>query len=46
MYLEVTSKGSRYWRMKYRFGGRLAFGVYPVVTLAKAREMRGETKKY
>ncbi|HCE8950197.1 tyrosine-type recombinase/integrase [Morganella morganii] len=48
LYLEVTSKGSRYWRMKYRFGGkekRLAFGVYPVVTLAKAREMRGEAKK-
>ncbi len=35
------SNGSKYWRMKYRFGGkekRLAFGVYPLVSLASARE--------
>jgi len=40
LYLEVAPNGSRYWRLKYRFGGkekRLALGVYPVVTLAKAR---------
>lgn len=40
LYLEVTPAGGRYWRMKYRFGGkekRLAFGVYPAVSLAKAR---------
>ncbi|MEG0432417.1 MAG: tyrosine-type recombinase/integrase [Morganella sp. (in: enterobacteria)] len=48
LYLEVTAKGSRYWRMKYRFSGkekRLAFGVFPVVTLAEAREMRNQAKK-
>ncbi|HDU8652185.1 TPA: tyrosine-type recombinase/integrase, partial [Morganella morganii subsp. morganii] len=48
LYLEVTAKGSRYWRMKYRFGGkekRLAFGVFPTVTLAEAREMRNQAKK-
>ncbi|MEQ5127733.1 integrase arm-type DNA-binding domain-containing protein [Providencia alcalifaciens] len=48
LYLEVTVKGSRYWRMKYRFGGkekRLAFGVFPTVTLAEAREMRNQAKK-
>ncbi|MDH0353812.1 integrase arm-type DNA-binding domain-containing protein, partial [Morganella sp. GD04133] len=48
LYLEVTAKGSRYWRMKYRFGGkekRLAFGVFPAVTLAEAREMRNQAKK-
>lgn len=48
LYLEVTAKGSRYWRMKYRFGGkekRLAFGVFPIVTLAEAREMRNQAKK-
>ncbi|HAS8350120.1 TPA: DUF4102 domain-containing protein [Vibrio vulnificus] len=48
LYLEVTNKGSRYWRMKYRFGGkekRLAFGVFPTVTLAEAREMRNQAKK-
>ncbi len=22
MYLEVTPKGSRYWRLKYRYGGK------------------------
>lgn len=48
LYLEVTAKGSRYWRMKYRFSGkekRLAFGVFPTVTLAEAREMRNQAKK-
>lgn len=34
MYLEVMPNGSKYWRLKYRFGGkekRLALGVYPEV---------------
>jgi integrase len=41
MYLLVQPSGSRYWRFKYRFGGRektLALGVYPDVSLARARE--------
>lgn len=41
LYLEVMPNGSKYWRMKYRFGGkekRLAFGVYPLISLASARE--------
>lgn len=41
LYLEVTAAGGRYWRWKYRFGGkekRMAFGVYPSVTLREARE--------
>ncbi|MFL9914868.1 integrase arm-type DNA-binding domain-containing protein [Paraburkholderia fungorum] len=41
LYLEVMPNGSRYWRMKYRFGDkekRAAFGVYPEVSLAQARE--------
>jgi hypothetical protein len=40
LYLEVAPSGSRCWRLKYRVGGkekRLALGVYPVVTLARAR---------
>lgn len=48
MYLEVTPKGARYWRLKYRYGGkekRLALGVYPNVTLAKAREKTREAKE-
>ncbi|WP_218783730.1 tyrosine-type recombinase/integrase, partial [Klebsiella pneumoniae] len=48
LYLEVVPSGSRYWRMKYRFNGkekRLAFGVYPAVSLAQARALRDEAKK-
>jgi integrase len=40
LYLEVLSNGGKYWRLKYRFGGkerRLALGVFPTVTLAQAR---------
>lgn len=48
LYLEVTAAGGRYWRLKYRFGGkekRLAFGVYPTVGLKLARERRDEARK-
>ncbi len=48
LYLEVTTSGSRYWRLKYRYAGkekRLAFGVYPEVSLAEAREKRDAAKK-
>jgi integrase len=48
MYLEILPAGGRYWRMKYRFGGkekRLAFGVYPDVSLAQARERRDAARK-
>lgn len=48
LYLEVVPSGSRYWRMKYRFNGkekRMAFGVYPAVSLAQARELRDDAKK-
>lgn len=50
MYLEVSAKGSKYWRMKYRRPSdkkeeRLAFGVWPMVTLAQARAKRDEAKK-
>ncbi len=48
LYLEVMPSGSRYWRLKYRFAGkekRLALGVYPVVTLARAREDALEARR-
>lgn len=50
LYLEVSSKGSKYWRMKYRCPsdkkeGHLAFGVWPTVTLTQARAKRDEAKK-
>ncbi|MBZ6972582.1 tyrosine-type recombinase/integrase [Klebsiella grimontii] len=48
LYLEVATSGSRYWRLKYRYAGkekRLAFGVYPEVSLAEARDKREAAKK-
>jgi Arm DNA-binding domain len=48
LYLEVMPNGSKYWRMKYRFGGkekRLAFGVYPAVPLKQARLLTDNAKR-
>lgn len=47
LYLEVSAAGGRYWRLKYRHGGkekRLAFGVYPEVSLKAARERQTEAR--
>lgn len=47
LHLLVQPSGSRLWRMKYRFNNRekqLAFGPYPVVGLADARERRDAAK--
>lgn len=43
MFLLVNPDGARYWRMDYRMDERrntLAFGKYPDITLAMAREQR------
>ncbi len=48
LFMHVTPQGNKYWRLKYRFGGKeklLALGVYDDVTLAKAREKRDEARK-
>jgi integrase len=48
MYLEVTAAGGKYWRMKYRHGGkekRLALGVYPEISLADARKRRDKARE-
>ena len=48
LYLEVTPSGGLYWRMKYRFNNkekRMAFGVYPIISLQEAREKRRLAKK-
>jgi integrase len=48
LYLELTKAGGRYWRLKYRHGGkekRLAFGVYPAVGLKTARDLANEARK-
>ena len=47
LYLEVMPTGGKYWRWKYRFGGkqkRLALGVYPTVSLKQARKLRAEAQ--
>lgn len=48
LYLELTKAGGRYWRLKYRHGGkekRLAFGVYPAVGLKVARDLATQARK-
>lgn len=48
LYLQVTSKGHKYWRFKYRFRGKeklLALGVYPDVPLKLARERRDQARQ-
>lgn len=43
LYLLVNTDGAKYWRMDYRLNDRrntLAFGKYPEITLAKARDQR------
>jgi integrase len=56
LYLLVKSAGHKWWRFKYRFGSRadgkpgkaekaLALGVYPEVSLKRAREKRDEARR-
>lgn len=47
LYLDIQKVG-RYWRMKYRYGGKeklLALGKYPEVTLKQARAGREQAKR-
>ena len=47
LYLHVKNAG-KYWRMSYRYIGRqktLALGVYPAVSLAKARRRRDKARE-
>jgi integrase len=47
MYL-LVSKGGKYWRVNYRFADKrktLALGVYPAVSLAKARQRREKARE-
>lgn len=48
LYLLVTPKGGKYWRMDYRFSGKrqtAALGKYPEISLKRAREKRFELKQ-
>lgn len=46
--LLVNPNGSKWWRFRYRFQGKakmLSFGVYPEVSLRKARDQRDEARR-
>jgi len=48
LFLWVTSSGGKLWRWSYKFDGKeklMAFGGYPDVTLAQARERHSEARK-
>ncbi|MGZ9097761.1 MAG: tyrosine-type recombinase/integrase [Micavibrio sp.] len=48
LYLEITPKGGKYWRLKYRFANhekRLAIGVFPEIGLKEARDKTDQAKK-
>lgn len=48
LYLFVTRKGAKSWRLKYRFAGkekRVVFGQYPEISLEKARNLRDSARQ-
>ena len=48
LFLLVHPNGGKYWRYRYSWQGKeklLAFGVYPEISLADARERRAEARK-
>ena len=48
LFLLVAPSGGKWWRLKYRFGGKeklLSLGTYPLVSLKDARGRRDEAKK-
>jgi len=48
MYFNLTKAGGRYWRLKYRYGGKeklLTFGTYPAVNLKTARDLAIAARK-
>jgi integrase len=48
LFLLIQPNDKKYWRLAYRFNGKqktLALGVYPAVSLAKARERREDARR-
>lgn len=48
LYLIVSPAGGKWWRFKYRFGGKeklISMGTYPEMGLAKARQRRDAARK-
>ncbi|MXO65304.1 tyrosine-type recombinase/integrase [Altericroceibacterium endophyticum] len=47
LYLLVTAKGSKLWRVKFRINGKekkLSLGAYPEISLKEARRLRDEAR--
>ena len=48
MFLLIAPAGGKWWRLKYRFGGKeklLSLGTYPEVCLKDARQRRDDARK-
>ncbi|MGA2709763.1 MAG: tyrosine-type recombinase/integrase [Steroidobacteraceae bacterium] len=48
LYLEISPRGGKWWRLKYRYAGkekRVSLGVYPEVNLKKARARTIEARQ-
>ena len=48
LFLLLSPAGGKWWRLKYRFGGKeklLSLGTYPEVSLKAAREKRDDARK-
>ena len=48
LFMLITPTGARWWRLKYRFGGKaklLSLGTFPEVSLAEARDRRDAARK-
>ncbi|MDA0220985.1 MAG: tyrosine-type recombinase/integrase [Proteobacteria bacterium] len=48
LHLLIAPQGSKLWRLAYRYAGKqktLAVGIYPAVSLEKARASRADTKR-
>ena len=48
LYVEVSPRGGKWWRWKYRLAGkerRLSLGVYPAVSLKSARAKRDDMRR-
>lgn len=48
LYLLINPNGGKWWRLKYRYGGKeklLSLGTYPEVSLREAREKRDEARQ-
>jgi integrase len=47
LFIHITPKGQKYWRLRYWFNGKeklLALGVFPRVKIEKARQLREAAK--